>query len=229
MTERLTKPEAGNKYYITEDCGGWSRAIKGYPMDKDCNVLANCVGYAFGRFHEICGRTEMDLFDPVNAEDIYANAQLHGLKVGQEPEVGAAIVWEGAGSKAGHIEIVERVISPEKILCSSSGYGCPKPFWTSRRCKGSGNWGAGNDYKFLGFIYQPEDTPPEDRVIKKGDRGEDVKQMQTKLADKGYLRRNEVDSVFGTITLGALLAFQFENELDVDGLCGPETKKTLGF
>jgi peptidoglycan hydrolase-like protein with peptidoglycan-binding domain len=45
------------------------------------------------------------------------------------------------------------------------------------------------------------------RIIKKGMRGEDVKEMQTKLANKGYLRRNEIDGDFGTVTLGALLAF----------------------
>lgn len=35
------------------------------------------------------------------------------------------------------------------------------------------------------------------------------------------------DGDFGTITLGALLAFQFEHDLDVDGLCGPATKAAL--
>ena len=43
---RTTKPEAGNKYYITRENGGYSDAIKGNPTDKDCDVLANCVGYA---------------------------------------------------------------------------------------------------------------------------------------------------------------------------------------
>jgi len=45
------------------------------------------------------------------------------------------------------------------------------------------------------------------RVIKKGMHGEDVKQMQTKLAANGYLRQTEIDGDFGKITLGALLAF----------------------
>jgi peptidoglycan hydrolase-like protein with peptidoglycan-binding domain len=31
--------------------------------------------------------------------------------------------------------------------------------------------------------------------------------MQTKLADNGYLRHEEIDGDFGTITLAALLAF----------------------
>lgn len=66
-----------------------------------------------------------------------------------------------------------------------------------------------------------------ERVIKKGDKGADVELMQARLAAKGYLRKSEVDGDFGTITLGALLAFQFEHDLDVDGLCGPATKAAL--
>lgn len=225
---RFTRPEAGNKYYITKDCGGYSRAIKGKPTDKDCNVLSNCVGFAYGRFHEICERTQMDLFDPVNAENIYENAQQHGLKVGKEPKVGAAIVWEGIGSAAGHIEIVERVISPEKILCSSSGWNCKNPFWTQTRYKGTGNWGQESSYRFKGFIYQPQ-TETEWRVLKKGHYGDDVKKLQEALISKGYLRKGENDGDFGVITLGAVLAFQFENDLEVDGAVGRETQKALGL
>ena len=34
FTPRLTKPEAGNKYYIRKANGGWSNAILGSPTDK---------------------------------------------------------------------------------------------------------------------------------------------------------------------------------------------------
>jgi peptidoglycan hydrolase-like protein with peptidoglycan-binding domain len=53
--------------------------------------------------------------------------------------------------------------------------------------------------------------------------------MQTALADRGYLRASEIDGDFGKITLGALLAFQLENGLDVDGICGPKTAAALGI
>lgn len=93
--------------------------------------------------------------------------------------------------------------------------------------------GVGNGYKFLGFICLPGDepipAPAPTRIIKKGMHGDDVKEMQSKLASRGYLRNNEIDGVFGKITLGGLLAFQFENGLEVDGLCGPATKRALGM
>jgi hypothetical protein len=49
---RTTKP-SGNKNFIRRADGGWNTCIKGNPTDADANVLANCVGYASGRFNEI--------------------------------------------------------------------------------------------------------------------------------------------------------------------------------
>lgn len=79
-------------------------------------------------------------------------------------------------------------------------------------------------------MYQP-DTPqpaPEpEPLIHKGDTGEQVVWLQTALTRKGYLPQGQIDGVFGTFTLGALLAFQFEHGLAVDGICGPATRAEL--
>lgn len=156
---RLTKPEKGNKYYITKANGGYSNAIKGKPTDPDCDVLANCVGYAYGRFNEIGEYGYCKYLAPVNAENFM---QYKGdLEVGQTPKVGACMVWrKGAtlsGSDgAGHVAIVEKVISDTEVVTSESGYNSSKPFWTQTRKKGSNNrWGSGDGYTFLGFIYNP--------------------------------------------------------------------------
>ena len=229
---RLTKPEAGNPYYNRLANGGYSGAILGSPTDPGCNVLANCVGYAAGRFNEIIGKGKYVYFQyPPNAEDFYDTAISQGLETGSTPRLGAIIVWAKgktwtSADGAGHVAVVEEIKSDGSIITSESGYGCANPFWTSHRYRESGNWGAGTQYRFLGFIYQPE-TQPAERVIRKGDRGADVELMQARLAAKGYLRKSEVDGDFGTITLGGLLAFQFEHDLDVDGLCGPATKAKL--
>lgn len=159
FTPRLTRPEAGNKYYITKSSGGYSDAIKGSPTDKACNVLHNCVGYAYGRFNEIGGWGSCKYLRPVNAENFI---QYKGdLEVGQEPRLGACMVWQkGATLKssdgAGHVAIVEKIISPTEIVTSESGWAAKNPFWTQTRKKGTnGNWGEGSGYKFLGFIYNP--------------------------------------------------------------------------
>lgn len=228
---RFTRPEAGNKYYIRKVSGGYSPAIKGSPTDKDCDVLHNCVGYAHSRFHEIAGCTAMNLYDAVNAENTFQNAQDHGLKVGAKPALGAVIVWQkgatlSGSDGAGHVAVVEQINSDGSIITSESGYGAKNPFWTTHRDNSNGNWGEENGYKFLGFVYQPGGEPSH-RPFRKGDYGEDVELMQARLHALGYMRKNEIDGDFGAITLGAVLAFQFEHGLEVDGVCGPATQKAL--
>lgn len=159
FTPRLTRPTSGNKYYIRKANGGYSNACSGSPTDSQCNVLHNCVGYAYGRFNEIGGYGSCKYLAPVNAENFI---QYKGsCEVGQTPKVGACMVWrKGAtlnGSDgAGHVAIVEKVISNTEVVTSESGWKSSKPFWTQTRKKGSdGRWGAGSAYTFLGFIYNP--------------------------------------------------------------------------
>lgn len=155
---RLSRPEAGNKYYIRVSSGGYSTAIKGKPTDKDCDVLHNCVGYAVGRFHEIANRPQFDLIDCVNAENIFSNAKMHGLKTGDTPKLGALIVWRkgdtlSGSDGAGHVAVVEKINPDGSIITSESGYNCNNAFWTTKRYKPYSN---GSGYSLLGFVYQPE-------------------------------------------------------------------------
>ena len=155
---RLTRPEADNKYYIRKSSGGYNGAVKGSPTDPDCNVLSNCVGYAVGRFNEIGGWGKCKYLSPVNAEQFM---QIKGsLESGMEPRVGACMVWRGgptlSGSDgAGHVAIVERVISGAEVVMSDSAYGGAAFRLQTRRKGSDGNWGQGNTFKFLGFIYNP--------------------------------------------------------------------------
>lgn len=158
FTPRLTKPNAGNPYYNTVGNGGYSTAIKGKPTDAGCDVLHNCVGYAVGRFNEIGAWGACKYLRPVNAENFIQYGG--GLEVGQTPRVGACAVWRkgptlSGSDGAGHVAIVEQVISPTRIVTSESGYGAKNAFWTQTRDKGSGNWGQSSGYTFLGFIYNP--------------------------------------------------------------------------
>lgn len=233
---RLTKPEAGNPYYNRIQNGGYSGAILGKPTDAGCNVLANCVGYAAGRFNEIIGGRGMAYFKyPPNAEDFYDTAKQCGLKVGSTPKLGAIIVWAKGKTwcstdGAGHVAVVEEIKADGSIITSESGYNAASPFWTQHRYKESGNWGQSTAYRFLGFIYQPTEQTTDDTptvTIKKGMQGDAVKWLQEKLCEKGYLRKTEIDGDFGKITLGALCGFQLENGLKVDGVCGAATKTAL--
>ena len=152
MEMRTTKPGKGNKYYIRKAQGGYSNAIYGKPTDSECNVLANCVGYAYGRFNEIGGYGYCKYLAPVNAENFmdYKGS----CKTGMTPKVGACMVWEGKGDLAGHVAIVEKVYDNNHVYTSESGYGS-SAFWNQHRDNNNGRWGCGSNYSFKGFIYNP--------------------------------------------------------------------------
>jgi len=61
-------------------------------------------------------------------------------------------------------------------------------------------------------------------TVRYGSRGSTVRIMQQKLTAKGYsLPRYGCDGIFGSETRSAVMAFQRNNGLTVDGICGPYT------
>lgn len=65
-------------------------------------------------------------------------------------------------------------------------------------------------------------------LSKYGSRGEEVRQIQTKLKKWGYYKGN-IDGIFGSQTLEAVKWFQRKNGLSVDGIVGPATLAALGI
>ena len=69
-------------------------------------------------------------------------------------------------------------------------------------------------------------------VLKQGHKGKQVKQLQTKLADKYFYpnkgaKNNGIDSYFGADTKDAVQRFQSMNGLAVDGVAGKDTYAKL--
>lgn len=67
-----------------------------------------------------------------------------------------------------------------------------------------------------------------DALSKYGSRGEEVRQIQTKLKRWGYYKGN-VDGIYGSQTLEAVKYFQRKNGLTVDGIAGTQTLKAMGI
>lgn len=161
---RTSKPGAGNKCYIRKADGGWSSCIKGSPTDSQCNVLANCVGYACGRFNEIYnqvkGTTGMKYNTlNCNAENFIERAQQAGLEIVNYPVVGGIMVMKkgatlSGNDGAGHVYIVEKIYDNNHIYTSESGYG-GSAFWNSHRYNTNGRWGHASSYSFRGCIVNP--------------------------------------------------------------------------
>lgn len=161
FTMRTTRP-ANNKNFITRGSGGWNTCIKGNPRYQYADALANCVGYASGRFNEIiniarettgCTYTTLNC----NAVGFKERAEAAGLKTGSTPRRGAIMCWGKKGA-AGHVAIVERVNNSNSVYTSESGWGSSAIFWNSTRSNNNGRWGIGAGYYFRCFIYLPDDV-----------------------------------------------------------------------
>ncbi len=61
-----------------------------------------------------------------------------------------------------------------------------------------------------------------------GSRGEEVRQIQTKLKEQG-LYTGEIDGIYGSGTKNAVIAFQKSKGLTADGIVGPKTLSALGL
>jgi N-acetylmuramoyl-L-alanine amidase len=68
-------------------------------------------------------------------------------------------------------------------------------------------------------------TTPTYPVLRKGDKGDNVKTMQSKLNEFG--NKLVVDGIFGAGTETALKGFQSKNGLTADGICGAKTWEAL--
>ena len=161
FTMRTTRP-ANNKNFITRGSGGWNTCIKGSPRYQYADALANCVGYASGRFNEIiniaretsgCTYTTLNC----NAVNFKERAEAAGLQTGSTPRRGAIMCW-GKEGDAGHVAIVERVNNDNSVYTSESGWGSSSIFWNSTRTNNNGRWGCGAGYYFRCFIYLPSDV-----------------------------------------------------------------------
>lgn len=67
-----------------------------------------------------------------------------------------------------------------------------------------------------------------DAVSKNGSRGQEVRQIQTKLKNWGYYN-GSVDGIYGWQTESAVKSFQKKNGLTPDGVAGKQTLNAMGI
>ena len=76
------------------------------------------------------------------------------------------------------------------------------------------------------IIFQKNNTVQ--ALSKYGSRGEEVKQIQTKLKRWGYYN-GSIDGIYGSKTVAAVKYFQRKNGLTQDGIAGPKTLAAMGI
>lgn len=143
--------------------------------------------------------------------------------------------WEdkGTGDNTGvsdHVGIVEKV-SGDSITIIEGNYdnACKR-----RTLKVNGRYIRG--YGVPKYASEPAATTATSATISlpillKGSKGEAVKTLQRLLNALGFADATEkalaVDGSFGTATLYALKSYQNANKLEVDGICGANTWRSL--
>jgi len=157
FSSRLVAPNAKDKHWIHTSKGGVNPCL----LIKENSVLPNCVGYAWGRWHEILDAVGelVPVLSKGNAENWWAKAD--GYKRGSVPCLGAVACWRkgqaGDGNDgAGHVSIVEQVYRDGTIVTSNSSY-LGTNFYM-RTIKPPYN--IGTLYTFQGFIYLPVEFAP---------------------------------------------------------------------
>lgn len=105
--------------------------------------------------------------------------------------------WDNAASQVGAYSSLENA----KEACDKAGSGYEV-------------------YDAKGKVVYPE-PKKKDPTLRKGDKGEDVRELQKLLTALGF--PCDPDGSFGGATQTQVLAFQKDRDLDRDGVCGPKT------
>ncbi len=81
----------------------------------------------------------------------------------------------------------------------------------------------------VGFVVTPttEVQAASYPLLKVGSRGQAVSRLQQALKNKGYFTYPNVTGYYGTITRDAVIRFQRDYSLAVDGIAGQQTQKAL--
>ena len=155
---RDNAPAYNNKYYVKTTYGGLNKCMA---INKNTgSVLANCTGYAWGRFLEECGIETCSL--PATDAGTWFNSN-HGYEKGSLPKKGAVICYGGGWENRGHVGIVEEVYENGSVVVSQSNYG--GTLWEKVNLAPP-YFSQGASLYLQGFIYNPhvEDSPTPTKI-----------------------------------------------------------------
>lgn len=152
FTPRLSQPSNTDVLWIKYGYGnGVNPCILGYPSYGYGNVLANCVGYAYGRAWEILGTDPQLCINQASAWYTYND----GYPRSSTPSLGAIACWDDGAS--GHVAVIEEITysggTPVSCTVSESIYG--GAFFQTATITAASGWYRFTGYTFQGFIILP--------------------------------------------------------------------------
>lgn len=147
---------------------------------------------------------------------------------------GAAVFWGDTASSIHHVAYLVKPVSDGKpdgdwYLVEARGvlYGVVATKLLSRK---PNFWGLMTKYFDYSGAADVQPTVPAfgSRTLRNGSEGEDVKELQQKLIELGYdCGRWGADGDFGDATEMAVMAFQRDAKIDVDGIVGAATVSAI--
>lgn len=157
FTPRDTVPSPFDQHWIQTSYGGLNPCIAGNPLYATGSVLANCVGYCWGRWWEILDRNPHLCTNDAK----YWWSFNDGYARGSEPRLGAIICFDSASQ--GHVAVVEKIIDADTIQTSNSAY--QQTIYYNQTLTRNNGWSWNSNFTFQGFIYLPNDVQPQPEYI----------------------------------------------------------------
>ena len=209
-----------NGYYYTQYEG--KQRAQALKWREKCTRVWDCNGLAEGIYELYSGECINSKARHNYAE--WCSPKGSGMIPVEERVPGAAVFW--SDSTAGKIHHVAYLWKPVKdnhpegdwwiIEAKGVMYGVVKSKLYSRK---PNFWGW--MVKYFDYSGEPVPEPPKlgDRTLKKGDKGDDVKELQADLITLGYsLPKYGADGDYGKETEEAVKAFQLGHGLPDDGV-----------
>lgn len=194
--------------------------------------VAWCFQKAYGRsmaLKLLCAeKTGYSYYTPTMAN--YFKAQ--GRFFTSNPQRGDVIFFKNA-SRICHVGVIIKVdskyvytiegntSSTSGVVANGGSVSQKRYLLTNSRIAGYGR----PNYALLNGDKVSNPYPEPSKLLKKGSKGEDVKWLQYELNESGY--NLKVDGEFGQLTHNALIDFQEKFKLEIDGVCGKQTRNKL--
>ena len=218
-----------NGYYYTQYSG--SQREKALYWRAHATRVWDCNGLAEG-IYEIHTGTNIDSKARYNYQQ-WCDPKGKGMIPAERRVPGAAIFWGTSASNIHHVAYLWKPTSeghPEGdwYIIEARGvmYGVVSGRLYSRK---PDYWGwMTKYYDYEGAEIKPIEYHLGDRILRNGDEGNDVRELQTDLIRLGYdCGKWGADGDFGDATEIAVRRFQVQNGLTVDGEAGPLTCAAL--
>lgn len=229
------KKWATNSWWYTQYSG--SQRTKALYWREHAKFVWDCNGMAEGIYEKWSGVN-------INTKARYNYAQWCSVKgTGMIPASkrvpGAAVFWGDRAADIHHVAYLYKPVdsgnySGDWYLIEARGvmYGIVKTKLSQRKPNFWGYMDKYFDYGDTTSTPIPTPTFPVyklgDRLLKKGSKGDDVKELQTSLIKLGYsCGKYGADGDFGADTKTAVKAFQKDHGLEADGEYGPKSHAAM--